>query len=284
LTDILCISATIVKITIGIYGEAICKQPLLRLLLVAGGLPISHDKLLNRVIENKVTRRSLLKFGVAAGIGLAGISVAGCAAPATPTTTPSGNSSASPVPGAELTEYGGQKLDSIGSFRENSIHGTQHINADSYSVTIDGLVDQAKTYAYQDLTALASYQKVVTLHCVEGWDATALWEGVSVKDLLGQAGIKPGTKTVIFYAQDGDTTSFGIDDIKGQDFMLAYKVNNILLTEQHGYPSRLVAAEKWGYKWIKWVTKIELSDQDYKGYWERNGYSNNGDLSQSFFS
>lgn len=203
---------------------------------------------------------------------------------ATPTATLSGNSSASPAPGAELTEYGGQKLDSIKSFRENSIHGTQHISTDSYTVTIDGLVDRAKTYAYQDLTALASYQKVVTLHCVEGWDATALWEGVRVKDMLDQAGIKTGVKTVIFYAQDGDSTSFSIDDIKNQDFMLAYKVNDILLTEQHGYPSRLVAAEKWGYKWIKWVTKIELSDQGYTGYWERNGYSNNGDLSQSFFS
>ncbi|HEY3422084.1 MAG TPA: molybdopterin-dependent oxidoreductase [Methanocellaceae archaeon] len=256
----------------------------MRLLSVAGGLFISHDKILNRVVENRVTRRSLLKFGIAAGISLAGISAAGCASQATPTATPPGNSSASPVPGAELTEYGGQKLDSIKSFRENSIHGTQHISADSYTVSISGLVDNARTYSYQDLTALASYQKVVTLHCVEGWDATALWEGVSVKDMLDQAGIKPGAKTAIFYAQDGDSTSFGIDDIKSQDFMLAYKVNNILLTEQHGYPSRLVAAEKWGYKWIKWVTKIELSDQDYKGYWERNGYSNNGDLSQSFFS
>ncbi len=254
------------------------------LLLVDGGLFISHDKILNRVIENRMSRRSLLKFGLAAGIGLAGISAAGCAGPATPTATPSGNSSASPPPGTELTEFGGQKLDSIKSFRENSIHGTQHIGADSYTISVSGLVDSAKTYSYQDLLALASYQKVVTLHCVEGWDATALWEGVSVKDMLGQAGIQAGARTVIFYAQDGDSTSFSIEDIQGQDFMLAYKVNAIPLTEQHGYPSRLVAAEKWGYKWIKWVTKIELSDQSYKGYWESNGYSNIGDLNQSFFS
>lgn len=269
---------------IGIGGEAICNQRLLKLLLATGGLFISHDKLLNRVIENKVSRRSLLKLGVAAGIGLAGISAAGCAAPATPTAMPPGNSSSTPSPGTEATEYGGQKLDSINSFRENSIHGTQHISADSYTISLIGLVDNAKTYSYQDLTAMASYQKVVTLHCVEGWDATALWEGVGVKAILDQAGIKQGAKTVIFYAQDGDSTSFGIEDIGSQDFMLAYKVNNIPLTEQHGYPSRLVAAEKWGYKWIKWVTKIELSDKDYTGYWESNGYSNNGDLNKSFFS
>jgi len=245
---------------------------------------MSHDKLLNRVIENRLSRRSMLKFGLAAGIGLAGISAAGCAAPASPAATPPGNSSATSQPGTEATEYGGQKLDSIKSFRENSIHGTQHISADSYTISISGLVDTAKTYSYQDLTALTSYKKVVTLHCVEGWDATALWEGVGVKDLLDQAGIQQGVKTVIFYAQDSDSTSFSIEDIRNQDFMLAYKVNDILLTEQHGYPSRLVAAEKWGYKWIKWVTRIELSDKDYKGYWESNGYSNNGDLTKSFFS
>jgi DMSO/TMAO reductase YedYZ molybdopterin-dependent catalytic subunit len=43
-----------------------------------------------------------------------------------------------------------------------------------------------------------------------------------------------------------------------------------------------VAENKWGYKWIKWVTRIELSDQDYRGYWEQRGYSNSGDLNASF--
>jgi DMSO/TMAO reductase YedYZ molybdopterin-dependent catalytic subunit len=251
-----------------------------------GVLFIAHEKILHRVIENRVSRRSLLKFGIAAGIGLAGASSAGCSVLGTPKTTPSGSSAvASSVAAAsEATEYNGQKLDPVNSIRENSIHGTQHIGADAYSIKVDGLVDQPKTYYYNDITSLAAYQKVVTLHCVEGWDATALWEGTGVKSMLDAAGIKQGAKTVIFYAQDGDSTSFSIDDIKNQDFMLAYKINNILLTEKHGYPARLVAPEKWGYKWIKWVTRIEISDKEYKGYWESNGYSNNGDLNKSFFA
>jgi DMSO/TMAO reductase YedYZ molybdopterin-dependent catalytic subunit len=216
-------------------------------------------------------------MGMAAGISLSGVLAAGCSTESAPAASSTPSS-------AEVTEYNGQKLDPISSIRENSIHGTRHINADNYSLAIAGLVDNPKTYSYRDLTSLASYRKVVTLHCVEGWDATALWEGASVKSMLDTAGIKQGAKTVIFYAQDGDSTSFSIDDIRNQDFMLAYKINNIPLTEKHGYPARLVAAEKWGYKWLKWVTRIEISDKEYKGYWESNGYSNNGDLNKSFFA
>ena len=66
--------------------------------------------------------------------------------------------------------------------------------------------------------------------------------------------------------------------------MLAYKMNEVVLPPERGFPFQLVAEEKWGYKWIKWVTEIELSDDEsYRGYWEQRGYSNNGDLNKGFF-
>jgi DMSO/TMAO reductase YedYZ molybdopterin-dependent catalytic subunit len=62
-------------------------------------------------------------------------------------------------------------------------------------------------------------------------------------------------------------------------------MNNITLLTERGYPFQLVAEDKWGYKWIKWVTEIELSDNNnYEGYWESRGYNNNGDLSGSKFN
>jgi DMSO/TMAO reductase YedYZ molybdopterin-dependent catalytic subunit len=65
---------------------------------------------------------------------------------------------------------------------------------------------------------------------------------------------------------------------------LAYEMNEIPLPPERGFPFQLVAESKWGYKWIKWVTKIELSDDvNYKGYWESRGYSNNADLNKGFF-
>jgi len=60
-------------------------------------------------------------------------------------------------------------------------------------------------------------------------------------------------------------------------------MNNVTIPPERGYPFMVVAESKWGYKWIKWVTKIEISNNtSYQGYWESRGYSNNGDLSQNF--
>jgi DMSO/TMAO reductase YedYZ molybdopterin-dependent catalytic subunit len=68
-----------------------------------------------------------------------------------------------------------------------------------------------------------------------------------------------------------------------KDIMLAYKMNGVTLLPERGFPFELVAENKWGYKWIKWVDKIELSaDESYRGYWESRGYSNDGDLDKDF--
>jgi DMSO/TMAO reductase YedYZ molybdopterin-dependent catalytic subunit len=58
----------------------------------------------------------------------------------------------------------------------------------------------------------------------------------------------------------------------------------VTLSEERGFPFQLVAEDRWGYKWIKWVKSIEVStDSSYEGYWESRGYSNDGSLNQSFF-
>lgn len=61
--------------------------------------------------------------------------------------------------------------------------------------------------------------------------------------------------------------------------MLAYQSNGLPLPAEMGYPFIVVAEDKWGYKWARWVDWIELSDDpNYRGYWEQLGYSNEGDL------
>jgi DMSO/TMAO reductase YedYZ molybdopterin-dependent catalytic subunit len=56
-------------------------------------------------------------------------------------------------------------------------------------------------------------------------------------------------------------------------------MNNVTLPAERGFPFELVAESKYGYKWIKWVTRIELSDNaDYLGYWESRGWPNDADL------
>ena len=180
----------------------------------------------------------------------------------------------------EIREYQGTDLSSITDFRENSIKGPQRIDLESYRLKVDGLVQTPMEYTLGGVTDNhQSYQKVVTLNCVEGWRVKILWEGVLVEDLIAEAKASPEANTVIFHGYDGYTTSLPLDYIMGQDIMLAYKMNGVVLPPERGAPFQLVAESKWGYKWIKWVTRIELSnDANYQGYWERRGYSNDGDL------
>lgn len=108
------------------------------------------------------------------------------------------------------------------------------------------------------------------MYCVEGWDVTILWEGVRVWDVIEESNPLPDANTVIFHAVDGYSTSFPIDYLLDKPIIMAYKMNNATLPPERGFPFQLVAEDKWGYKWIKWITKIELSDDpDYNGYWER---------------
>ena len=187
------------------------------------------------------------------------------------------------LPAVEIRSYQGKDLSSISDVRINTINGIQYVNESSYQLTVTGLTTTTKVLTYRDiLDKHQHYSKVVTLFCVEGWDATILWEGVLVRDLIHDAGADPRANTVIFHAVDGYTTSFPLSYVMDNDIILAYKMNNVTLPAANGFPLRLVAEDKWGYKWIKWIDRIELSDDpNYRGYWEQRGYSNSGNLSAS---
>jgi DMSO/TMAO reductase YedYZ molybdopterin-dependent catalytic subunit len=184
----------------------------------------------------------------------------------------------------EIKQYHGENLSSISDFRENSIYGPQYIDLKKYVLNINGLVDKKISLTYDQVLNHDKYSKVVTLDCVEGWSVKILWEGVLIKDLLTQAGIKNGANTVIFYAYDGYSSSLPLNYILDNNIILAYKINGITLPPERGFPFQVVAEDKWGYKWVKWVTRIELSnDPNYQGYWEKSGYNQNGDINGPMF-
>ena len=181
----------------------------------------------------------------------------------------------------EIRQYQGQNLSSINSVYENAIKGTQYINQTTYELTITGLVNKTIQSSYDEVVNNQQvYQKVVTINCVEGWSAKILWEGVLVKDLLQEAGASQNATVIIFHASDGYTTALPLDYIIQNNIMIAYKMNGVTLTPQIGWPFMLVAEGQYGYKWIKWITEIEVSNNtNYLGYWESRGYPNNAALS-----
>ncbi len=179
----------------------------------------------------------------------------------------------------EIQEYSGARLDPAIGPRDNSISGVQHVKIDSYRLNIYGLVNTPKELRYEDVVALKANERKITLHCVEGWDATILWKGVLLKDLLDLAGIRPEATTLIFHAVDGYTTSLPLKTVLDRQLILAYGANGLPLPDEMGFPFIVVAEDKLGYKWARWVSQIELSsDASYLGFWERSGYSNEADV------
>ncbi|MCJ7657055.1 MAG: molybdopterin-dependent oxidoreductase [Candidatus Atribacteria bacterium] len=185
----------------------------------------------------------------------------------------------------EIREYQGERLSSLNDFNENAIKGTQRVDINEYILEIVGLVQETKKFSYNEIiNNFNHYKKVATLDCVEGWLVKILWEGILVKDLIGKDNIMPKAKIIIFHAYDGYTTSFPINYIFDNNILLAYKANEIILPSDRGFPFMLVAESKWGYKWIKWITKIEISDDEtFRGFWESRGYANEGDIDKSYF-
>lgn len=232
-------------------------------------------------IRMKIARRAALILTLA-GSAMALLAIAGCA-----TSAPEmggGNETESPerLAPAEVREYEGKRLNSVDDFRENSIKGPQEVDIGAYTLKVVGEVATPLTLSYEQVIDRPQYEKIVRLNCVEGWSVDILWKGVLLSDLLEAADYKRDSKVVIFRCEDGYSTSLPLDFVVDRKILLANEMNSVKLPAERGYPFQVVAEDKWGYKWAKWVTSIEVSDDtSFEGYWEQRGYDNDADLPSS---
>ena len=181
----------------------------------------------------------------------------------------------------EATEFQGTKLTPISKQNNNALAGTQVIDRDTYILTVDGLVDKPLSLSYADLQAYGQQSWLMDLNCVEGWSFTAKWTGPELEAMFSDAGVKPEAKIVIFHTKDVPQgySSLDLSYIRDNNIIIALKLNDITLPEDRGFPFQVVAKSKYGYKWAKWVTRIELSsDTNFRGFWESRGYNNAGDF------
>lgn len=182
----------------------------------------------------------------------------------------------------EVRDYKGVRLDPSVGPRDNSIKGVQNVDIASYSLQVTGLAEKPISLNYDEVLAMDAYERLITLYCVEGWEATVLWKGARLKDIIDLAGAKETADTVIFHCVDGYTTSMPLQTIIDKDMLLAYNSNGIELPASLGFPFIVVAEDKLGYKWARWVNEIELTDNAYyQGFWEKNGYDNTADVPDS---
>jgi DMSO/TMAO reductase YedYZ molybdopterin-dependent catalytic subunit len=149
------------------------------------------------------------------------------------------------------------------------------VDAAAYRLTIDGAVERPVAYTLADLRALPRVEQVSDFHCVTGWSVDDVrWAGVRFRDLLAGAGIRPDARALRFVSDEvpyDDTLT--LSQALAPDALLALDMDGAPLTEPHGFPVRVVMPRMYGYKNVKWVTRIEVQTTlDHVGYWEQRGY------------
>ena len=153
----------------------------------------------------------------------------------------------------------------------------------AWSLKITGMVDKEITLNLADLKALPSVTRPSTLMCISNevggnLIGTSEWTGVKLKDILAMAGVKEGATELILKAADNYSDSFDLDAAMRDGTIVAYLQNGEPLTVDHGFPARVLVPGIYGMKNVKWVAEIELSDQEYQGYWQTRGWSDTAEV------
>jgi DMSO/TMAO reductase YedYZ molybdopterin-dependent catalytic subunit len=152
-----------------------------------------------------------------------------------------------------------------------------------YRLKVSGLVDRPLTLTYDDLLALPQTQLTKDFQCVTGWRVQDVeWQGVRLADLLDHVGASTGAAYLHFRSFDGTyTESLTMEQARRPDVLVANHMLGKEVTREHGGPVRLYVAPMYGYKSIKWLDGIEVTDELKPGFWEKLGYDVDAWIGQS---
>ncbi|HLJ68386.1 MAG TPA: molybdopterin-dependent oxidoreductase [Chloroflexota bacterium] len=144
----------------------------------------------------------------------------------------------------------------------------------TYRLIVDGLVRQPYSLSLADILRQPAVEERRFYQCVTGWQVpNARWTGIRLSGLLARAEPLATAHAVKFYCFDGVyTESLTLAQANQSDVLLAYKLMGKPLSRAQGAPLRLVVPGMYGYKFAKWVYRIELIQRPIDGYWEQNGY------------
>lgn len=160
-------------------------------------------------------------------------------------------------------------------FRFYSVTGGQpERSAADYRLRVSGLVDRPASLTLADLRGLPQTALVRDFQCVTGWRVPQVhWSGVRLADLLDHAGASKTAGAIRFTSFDGTyTESLTMAQARRDDVLVATHMLGKPVTRAHGGPVRLYVAAMYGYKSLKWLGGIEVTDRVTPGYWEDLGY------------
>lgn len=152
------------------------------------------------------------------------------------------------------------------------------VSSQEWSLKVNGLVENPYTLSYRDLLAMPMQQQYESMECISNeiggsYMSSALWEGVRLKDLLQEAGVKPGATKIVLHAYDDYVDSIHLSKALEPTTLVAVHMNKATLPEGHGFPARVLVPGIYGMKHVKWLTRIEVVNYDFQGYWQQRGWS-----------
>ncbi|GAB2709395.1 DMSO/TMAO reductase YedYZ molybdopterin-dependent catalytic subunit [Microbacterium marinum] len=156
------------------------------------------------------------------------------------------------------------------------------VDPETWTLVIDGMVDQRIELTFQDLLDMGLDEYAITLTCVSnevggGLVGNAVWQGVPLRDVLAMAGPQSGADMVLSRSVDGYTASTPLSAVTddGIDAILAVAMNGEPLPPEHGFPVRMVVPGLYGYvSATKWVTELKVTTfAEDEAYWTPRGYS-----------
>jgi len=153
------------------------------------------------------------------------------------------------------------------------------IDLKTWALAIDGEVENPQKLGWSDFLKLPMVESASDFHCVEGWSVLGCrWQGVRFRDIISLVKPFKNGKYVLFECADSYTTSFGAEELLGDDVLLAFRLDGKKLEVGLGFPVRLVAPSKYAYKSAMWVTRLRFMADRILGYWEKRGYSDTADV------
>jgi DMSO/TMAO reductase YedYZ molybdopterin-dependent catalytic subunit len=137
------------------------------------------------------------------------------------------------------------------------------VDAGAWTLTVEGAVAERLALRYADLETDA--ERRALLDCTSGWYSVQDWRGVRVGDLLAAAGASESARWVSFRSVTGYRWSLPLAE--AEEALLATHVGGERLSHDHGFPARLVAPDRRGFQWVKWVETVEVRRRPDYGQW-----------------
>jgi DMSO/TMAO reductase YedYZ molybdopterin-dependent catalytic subunit len=135
-----------------------------------------------------------------------------------------------------------------------------------WRLSVNGLVAQPASFSLDQLKSYPSHSQITMLQCEEGWSYIAEWNGVPLSHVLEMVGVHPHARYVVYFSIDPDWwESIDMGDALHPQTFLTYGMNGSQLPVGNGGPLRLRLPRQLGYKNVKYITQLTLTD-NLKGF------------------